>query len=162
LGSAAYIKEVARKVMASTGYSRKEVALMEMQLAIMKAQIERESQERNSHSILLSDRSAVDPIVYAILTAGSDDEIESRKTQLIERPEFQETLKTYQQSIFILLKPIADWIVDDGIRLMEKQEETYRIFERLLRELNIKFRVLGPEMRSLRERVSFVISLTGV
>ena len=105
-----YIKEVARKVMATHGFTRNDVDTYEMQYAIMAAQLEAKRAARKHITpaymgeagarspLLLSDRSAIDPIVYATasLAPGADE----RRQRLIEDGELQAILPWYRQALF--------------------------------------------------------------
>lgn len=156
-----YIKEVARDVMRKTGYSRHTVGQLAMQHAIMLAQIKAEQEARQaalgSLGIILSDRSAVDPIVYSSL----HDATEGKKNtySLISSAEFQKILPFYRQSSFLLLKPIPEWLIDDGVRLLDDQEESWMAFQEVLTQLRIPFWQLDEKCRSLEERVKSVLEV---
>lgn len=99
-----WIRETAREVMRTQGFSRDTTHQVEMQHAIMVAQLKAEAEVRKqptSHGtiLLLSDRSAVDPIVYAA-TSGVDGEAKRRR--LMHDPMFQATLPFYRESLFCM------------------------------------------------------------
>jgi len=156
----AVVKEVAREVMATQGYSRKNVGSLDMQQAIMTAQLKKEDDGRWC-PIQICDRSAVDPIVYAVLTSRNDDEARQRRDILVNSPDFQLSLQKYRHSTstFLLLAPVAEWLVDDGVRLIEQQSKCFEVFKAVLRELGINFREIGPEMKFLEERLMTVLGL---
>ncbi|KAL0957937.1 hypothetical protein HGRIS_000118 [Hohenbuehelia grisea] len=154
----AYVTEVARSVMTAQGYTRNDIGKIEMQRAIMDAQIVKE-EEGSGSPIQLCDRSAIDPIVYSILTAQDSSEAENRRMSLVTNPSFQRTLGRYRHSIFILLSPNPLWLKDDGIRSLEKQEECYLAFKEVLRDFGLGFREIGRDMPMLAERVSLVMGL---
>jgi nicotinamide riboside kinase len=120
LKAPAYITEVARTVMREIGCTRKDIGKLAMQTAIMKAQLQREDEGR-SQQVLLSDRSAIDPIVYAILTSTTEDEAKQRRESLTNLPQFQLALSRYRRSTFLLLTPVPEWVLDDGIRSLDNQ-----------------------------------------
>ncbi|CAL1711827.1 unnamed protein product [Somion occarium] len=99
-----YIKEVARKVMRSTGFTRNDTHTYDMQAAIMKAQIEAETRvlhDAKSTSeglVLLSDRSAVDPIVYAF--SAKVKIAKETGERLLEDHDFRTILPVYRRSLF--------------------------------------------------------------
>ena len=103
-----YVREVARTVMREQGFTRKDVDTYAMQQAIMTAQLKAEQKilERNEVSadadegcvIMLSDRSAVDPIVYAATSRSPGAEDMRRK--LREDKAFQSVLPFYRKSLF--------------------------------------------------------------
>jgi nicotinamide riboside kinase len=159
------ITEVARTVMKEQGFTRADVHSLAMQQAIVNAQAARDRQARQKaaeagvprlQSILLSDRSAVDAVVYAAL---SDMTTQAENTKaLISSPEFLEVLPFYRSlhSTFVLLRPIPEWVVDDGVRSLADGEHCYAMFVKILKELDIPFVELGEGCRWLEERVAFV------
>ncbi|KAF8970320.1 AAA domain-containing protein [Flammula alnicola] len=144
----AYVKEVARQVMKDKGYSRDTIASVQMQKDIMDAHFQREDRLDAIHCpIRLFDRSAIDPIVYAILTSGSTEEARLRQAFLTESNEFQGCSKD------------TKWLVDDGVRSTENQQECIEIFKRLLKELGVHYYEFGSEMKFLQERVVVTMGL---
>ncbi|KAK1231668.1 hypothetical protein PQX77_005209 [Marasmius sp. AFHP31] len=116
---------------------------------------------------LLCDRSAIDPVVYAILTSRSvvephpsiEELARSRRDTLVNSPSFQAILPTYLEagSHFYLLEPVDSWLEDDGFRHTGDQAESFVIFKRLLGELGIPYRLIRRDMLDLEERVRFVL-----
>ncbi|KAJ3528073.1 hypothetical protein NMY22_g9550 [Coprinellus aureogranulatus] len=147
LESAAYVREVARRIMLEKGYSRDTVANLQMQIDIMEAHIRDEEMALAVSDVVVCDRSAMDPIVYAILTSSSPSEKEARQAKLIGSKSFQTALARYKESgiVIVLLAPVGDWLVDDGIRLTENQEECMAVFQQLLEDLDLPYRVLGAD-----------------
>lgn len=127
----------------------------------MLAHLARE-RKNETEAIQLCDRSAVDPIVYAVLTAADPADAEARKQALVNMPEFQQVLPEYQASLFVLLIPVKEWMIDDGFRHVGDQTEVLRIFRETLSELGISYREIGQEMQFLAERVEFVKSLSTI
>ncbi|KAJ7639976.1 AAA domain-containing protein [Mycena polygramma] len=158
LNGSQVVTEVARRVIKALGLGRENIGLLEMQKAIMLAHLEQEQQSREG-SAQLCDRSAVDPIVYAIFTAANAADAQSRKEALVDLPEFQRALPRYRESFFILLDPVKDWIIDDGFRHVGDETRILAIFQDTLAELGIRYREIGPSMRFLPERTSFVMNL---
>lgn len=152
------MQEVARHVMEAKGYTRKDVESLEMQQAIMEAHL-KEEQKGWSCPVQLCDRSAVDPIVYAVLTSSDENEAQRRRKILMNSPDFKNALPIYRRSTFILLAPVADWLEDDGIRLLEHQARCFEVFRQVLVELGIPFLEIGAQMRLLEERVTIAIGL---
>jgi len=151
LTEAEVVKEVARRVMATQGWTRNDVGSIEMQQAIIEAHLKEE--ERKSCPILICDRSAIDAIAYAIMTSPTEAEAQRRQDLLVGLQGFESALQKYRDSIFVLLAPVPEWLEDDGIRSIENQSECFDIFHSLLEKLGIHFRVIGPEIKSLDERV---------
>lgn len=101
-----YVKEVARHVMRTQGFTRKDTGTYEMQAAIMRAQLQAEIEVlavRHPQAVeagdivLLSDRSAVDPIVYA---STAKTIAESTRSRLLHDSAFQANLALYKRSLF--------------------------------------------------------------
>ena len=114
-------------------------------------------QESMKHTVRVCDRTAIDPIVYAILTSRDEEESRSKENHLTRSANFQKALQQYRKSIVILLKPVAEWMVDDGIRSTENQDECLQIYRRLLAEMDVPYYEFGREIMFLPERVGFVI-----
>jgi hypothetical protein len=133
---------------------------IEMQWTILKAQFEREQKARSvAHrsisQIVLGDRSAIDPVAYAVLTAANEEDGRQRKRILVETPEFQAVLHWYKEGKFVLFKPVAEWLVDDGVRSMDERGQNLDVFRGILSELEIPFVELGEEIKDLQSRVAF-------
>jgi nicotinamide riboside kinase len=162
LEAPSYITEVARKVMRSKGFTREHVGKLEMQKAIMEAQLAAEVEgrmyvaQRGQRQVLLSDRSAVDAITYTILTSKNKEEAEYKRRILVSSPQFQLALSSYRQAIFILLTPVPEWLVDDGVRSMDDGHRCLAVFRQVLSELEIKYEEIGGNMKDLSDRVEFV------
>lgn len=98
-----WIREVARDVMKTQGFTRDNVHEFAMQHAIMSAQLDAERSALSgtvsgSRMILLSDRSAVDPAVYA-QTSGVGDGDQNR-ARLLNSEAFKAILPVYRRSLF--------------------------------------------------------------
>ena len=106
-----YIKEVARKVMRTHKYTRSDVDTYEMQHAIMSAQLEAESAaithatqanttgaNNRRQQLILSDRSAIDPVVYARTSESPGGQ--ERYQRLLQNPDLGETLPWYREGLF--------------------------------------------------------------
>ncbi|KAJ7258422.1 AAA domain-containing protein [Mycena haematopus] len=153
-----FVTEVARRVIIALGLSRDDIGLLDMQKAILLAHLEQE-QENEDSSAHLCDRSAVDPIVYAVFTAANPEDAQYRKQLLVNLPEFQRALPRYRDSLFVLLTPVREWVKDDGFRHVGDETEILAIFRNTLSELGIRYREIGSEMGFLPERTAFVLSL---
>ncbi|KAF9261345.1 hypothetical protein L218DRAFT_931140 [Marasmius fiardii PR-910] len=171
LPASIHLSEVARDVIRAGGWTRKDIGLLEMQQRILDAHAEKERQiiektaedgeKRGGGIQLLSDRSAIDPIVYAILTSNSA-EAETDSDALLHSPSFQAVLPMYLSPLseFYLLEPVEEWLKDDGFRHVGDQVESFEIFERLFRDLGIPYQVIPKEMADLDERIRFVLNET--
>ena len=130
-----YVREVARTVMREQGFTRKDVDTYAMQQAILTAQLkaEREILERGEDDesvVMLSDRSAVDPIVYA--STSKSPGAEDMRRRLMKDKDFQSILPFYRQSLFgecvgsrtALLVP--DWSFVSGPPASERMDPRRR------------------------------------
>ncbi|KAH7089332.1 AAA domain-containing protein, partial [Auriculariales sp. MPI-PUGE-AT-0066] len=163
LDSNLYIRETARKVMQTQGFSRKDVHTYEMKFAILTAQVAAEDMaiqhvsqmdRIDGQPIILSDRSGMDAVVYADL----DPDGAEQKRQLTRLEPFNRAVERYRDSLFIVLEPVQEWIVDDGVRSLYGVEEYHSHFIQFLQQWQVPFKQLGPEVLSLDERVSHVIA----
>ena len=101
-----YIKEVARTVMKTHQFTRDNVDTYEMQQAILEAQLAAEQiavasameSGRADRRLVLSDRSAIDPCVYAAASTVPDAEVRSQR--LLRHEGFRERLPFYRRSLF--------------------------------------------------------------
>ena len=158
------INEMARSVLEKHHFSRDDVRegserCMLLQKLILESQYERET-SCDPGAILLSDRSGIDPIVYASVFAPDSGAAQ----RLIESLEWKGLRTRMMRAVVIVCEPVEDWLFDDGIRLMpESRNEWMYLHEaccRLLKDHNIPFEVLPPSLRSLPERVEFVLSFS--
>ncbi len=136
-----------------------------MQRDIMLAHIQSERLAREESSgLILCDRSAIDAVVYAILTASDEQSAIGRRDQLIQMDEFQQILPLYRQSLFFLLEPVEEWIVDDGVRYELRDSkiwECFETFQATLRYLGIEYRLISKENKLISDRVAIVTKLVG-
>lgn len=152
------VSEIARNVMKSRGFTRMDVARLEMQEVILDAILKKHGAEPVQVP-MIHDRSALDPVVYAILTAEDAEEVAQRKERLVDTERFHSVLEEYRQSTFILLKPVREWVTDDGIRSIEDLDRCYEVFRLILAEYGIPFREIGTEMRFLEECVAWLMGI---
>ena len=98
-----YVREVARSVMKTQGFTRNDTGTYEMQAAIMHAQLQAEVEVLRhagavaNDVVLLSDRSAIDPIVYA---STAKTVAEGTRSRLLLDQDFQAVLPVYRRSLF--------------------------------------------------------------
>ena len=142
--------------MREKGYSRDTIGNLQMQLDIMEAHLDEEEKALEASDLVLCDRSAIDPIAYAILTSSDAEEAREREEALIGRLAFKTALERYRDrhSVFILLAPVRAWLIDDGVRSLENQEACMTVYRKILKDLDIPYRVLGSDCQFLFERVT--------
>ncbi|ELU45718.1 MobB domain-containing protein [Rhizoctonia solani AG-1 IA] len=164
LPSNQHVSEVARTVMRNTNFTRDHVDRLDMQRAILNAQIATENglRVRNletathfcaNNSFLLCDRSAIDPLVYASLstTEATGAEI------LAECDELYGILPIYRRAIFVLLHPIAEWIEDDGVRSLADPSSYPQTYKHYMDRFGIKYYEIDGSMKDLESRVNAVL-----
>ena len=104
----------------------------------------------------ISDRSGFDPIVYARRYVG-----EEGARSLMEMEIWGKLKERMGRSLVVVCEAGADWLVDDGVRLMPENKEDWVAFHDLfcdlLRDAGLDFVVLPCEMKDLAERVCFVL-----
>ena len=160
---AAIIREVARTVLKEHGFSAHDLRTsqektMAFQALILQAQDRAETAALEGASYFISDRSGIDPIVYAMELVGHES-----AGSLLQSREWLVLRERMQRSIVVVCEPGADWLTDDGVRLMPLDQTEWReIHEAFCNALNdnkIPYSVLGHEVTDLVDRVSFIWSL---
>ena len=105
----------------------------------------------------VSDRSGVDPIVYAQKYASRGSE-----SGLIKSAEWLELRERIGNSVVIVCEAGADWLKDDGVRLTPESKKDWIGFHQLfcgyLDELGLNYEALPCNVASLDERVAFVLA----
>jgi GTPase SAR1 family protein len=165
------ISEVARKVMRERQFTRDDVGTVEMQQSILEAQVQAErdglaflaSSDSTREKVLLSDRCAIDALVYTRKFVSED----AYKT-LCETPGFQEARRRYRgerakgkdsaRVLVILTLPVAEWLTDDGVRNMDEPGVVLEEFRWVLNDLEVPFVELGDSIMELGRRVEWVVS----
>ncbi|PVG01696.1 hypothetical protein CPB86DRAFT_683379, partial [Serendipita vermifera] len=182
-----HIAEVARSVMQNHGFTRDDVATLAMQQTIMQAQILEEKKclvsiensrfqlkdEPGFPCVLLCDRTAIDPLVYATMKLEPDS-----VRKMIQDSLFQESLSRYRgkpdepnngtgkepyttrislRSTIILTGGVKEWIEDDGIRSLYDPYEVTSYFRDVLERLGMEWHEIGENIKDLQERVDWVL-----
>ncbi|CAE6538467.1 unnamed protein product, partial [Rhizoctonia solani] len=161
-----HISEVARSVMRSSSFTRDHVDKLEMQKTIMLAQITAEQNARNQASatgssdplFLLCDRSAIDPLVYAALSATESTGAET----LAGSSEMQSILPVYRRAIFVLLYPVKEWFEDDGIRSLADPSNYPLTYKHYLNQFGIQYYELDSSLKDLDGRINAVLSWANI
>lgn len=162
------IREIARNVMADKGYSKIDVdsddkeRRFSMQRDIFTAQVEAEMALLGSPETVsfLSDRSAIDPLVYLLRYSGRDevDRLTSTDIWRAVRDRYRDTSK----SLTLLLLPVEEFLDDDDIRYVPKsRDDWYALaddFRAFMLEEGIPFIGIGGECLDIEERVRLVLS----
>jgi hypothetical protein len=115
------IREVARTVMREKGFSRDDITTsptraLRFQKHIIEAQLEAERSAKglttHSYNLFISDRSGLDPIIYAKLFAGDE-----AANGMLSSKTWKELERNMKAGVVMLCEAGCTWLVDDGTRL---------------------------------------------
>lgn len=153
------ITEVARTVLQRHNFTANDIKssptrALQLQQLILQAQL---SAERDiSGEWFISDRSGVDPVVYARKYVSKD-----AADDLIKSTEWLELRERMRKSVIIVCEAGADWLADDGVRLMPESRKNWLEFHQLfcscLKDWGLNYEILPYDVGSLDERVAFVL-----
>lgn len=155
------IKEVARTVLRKHHFTAEDIRTspsraLQLQELILKAQFEAENEVLKHGGWFISDRSGVDPIVYARKYVSEEAALVLRESK--EWVELKERMK---RSVVIVCQAGADWLMDDGVRLMPENREAWVKFDELfcsyLDDWGFTYEVVPCTMVDIAERVAFVL-----
>lgn len=158
----AIIKEVARTVLQRWDFRADEIRssperCTALQRLIQRAQLDAEREALTEHSWFISDRSGVDPIVYAARYAG-----DSAAKTMVRSPEWTELKGRLRQGVIIVCEAGMDWLVDDGVRLLPQDRDEWlgihQMFCSFLEGNALEYVVLPRTILDLGQRVSFITS----
>lgn len=159
------IREVARTVLREKDYTRDDilnspVRALELQRLILDGQLAAEEAAEeaagtNTSTWVISDRSGLDPVVYATVFVG-----EGPAEQLMASQAWHKLEARMKAGLVVLCEAGCEWLEDDGIRLMPAGLEEWMrldgVFRKLLDMRNIEFVVCGKHVSELAERVELV------
>ncbi|KAK1763799.1 AAA domain-containing protein [Phialemonium atrogriseum] len=156
------ISEVARTVLKQHQFVTEDIRSfpersLALQQLIVAAQVDAERDALSRSSWFISDRSGIDPVVYASKYVSGESAMEmQRSTGWLELKE------RMAESLVIVCEAGATWLKDDGVRLMPEDQEDWlqfhRMFCTLLDESRLPYCVLPCNIHSLSERAQFVLS----
>ena len=153
------IIEVARGVLQKHAFTAEDITSsqirsIQLQRLILEAQLRAEAEAGDGWFI--SDRSGFDPIVYALRYVGND-----AARELMASMEFIALKERMQKSLVVICEAGADWLFDDGVRLMPTSKDDWVAFHSLFRvsleAAGVEYIVLPCNMTGSTERVDFVI-----
>jgi nicotinamide riboside kinase len=159
-----YIREVARTVLKTYNFTRDDITnspirALELQELILKAQRTAEEAAVGgdpSTSWFISDRSGLDPIVYAKLFVGEDA---AQKMMLSE--DWKALEDRMKHGLVILCEAGSSWLTDDGTRLMPKDMEDWLLvnsaFRSVLGTLAIESILIPKDVLDMQHRVQIVL-----
>ncbi len=154
------LTEVARTVLRQHGFTASDITSspsksLAFQKLILEAQYATE-QAAGESQWFISDRSGFDPIVYAGRYVG-----EEGARSLTEMAIWGELKERMGRSLVVVCEAGAEWLVDDGVRLMPEDKADWVAFHHLfcesLKSAGLDFVVLPCEMKDMAERVQFVL-----
>lgn len=160
IGPPSFITEVARTVLKQNPIPTEEIrsspekSLLLQQL-ILSAQVRREREALSTSTWYVSDRSAIDPIVYATMYVGKE-----AARRMLDSAEWAEAKDRMARSLVLVCEAGVTWLTDDGVRLMPTDEEDWialhRLFCQTLDKVGVQYCILPRTVVDLEERVLFV------
>jgi nicotinamide riboside kinase len=158
------IQEIARTIVQREAqFCREEVAAtperaLKLQHRILAAQYDAEVTIRHTNTPVpapewyISDRSGLDPIVYARCLVGKE-----AAADMLATAAWQELESRMKAGLVILCEASGVWLQDDGLRLMpEDLDEWLRVdasFRDMLEARGIEYYVMSKEMLDIQDRV---------
>ena len=155
------ITELARTVLREHEFTASDITsspskALSFQQLILKAQYEAETSITEPWYI--SDRSGLDPIVYANRYVGSSAAEAMMGTKI-----WRDLRERMSRSLIIVCEAGMDWLTDDGVRLMPADRADWIAFHDLfcnsLREAGLEFTVLPRSIKDIEQRLDFVLNL---
>lgn len=155
------ITEVARGVLQRHKFTAADITsspsrALDLQQLILQAQVIAERAISEEGRWFISDRSGADPIIYARKYVG-----EEAAAKLIKSKEWLELEERMKRSLVVVCESGADWLKDDGVRLMPQSREEWISFHqgfcRSLDEWKVQYEILPITLKGIDERVAFVL-----
>jgi nicotinamide riboside kinase len=156
------IKEVARTVLKTHGFTAADIRqspqrAFELQRLILESQVIAETAAISVGKWFISDRSGLDPIIYAQTYIGSD-----AAQKLMEGKDWKASQSNLQDSLIVVCEPGTPWLYDDGTRLMpvdrNEWSQLHLTFCEFLERLDIKYTIVSKDVLDIKERVNVVVS----
>jgi len=154
------IKEIARSVMKEWGYGVKEIRenRLTFQSELIKRQMKLEC-ESLEHNFVISDRSLLDYLAYLSFFLPRAGRLHL-DTSILPSPAVQFALERYRSegSHMFLIKPSKEFIVDDGVRMVDDIDLLTSFFEHMISlaaELKLPITIISTPI--LLQRVNQVV-----
>lgn len=156
------ISEVARTVLNRHHFVADDISSspsrsLALQALIVAAQADAETNALSRRTWFISDRSCLDPVVYARRYVGF---VPAREME--HAANWLELRERMVGSLIIVCEAGSEWLNDDGVRLMPEGREDWLSFHRmfctLLDETGLPYWVLPCKMDRLSQRAQFVLS----
>ena len=157
------IKEVARNVLKEHDFTAFDITssprrALELQKLILEAQFRAEEKEKATNGWYISDRSAIDPVVYARFFVGED-----AAAEMVQTETWQRLAKNMLKGQVFVCEPNPGWLSDDGVRLMptgwEEWMSLHGAFCRALEEQGICYEILRGKLSVAQRRAQVVKSM---
>ncbi|KAG6008458.1 hypothetical protein E4U21_004480 [Claviceps maximensis] len=156
----AIIQEVARTVLSTHDFTAHDISTSvqrcsTLQMLILRAQHAREREALETSTWFISDRSGLDPLVYAERHVGP-----AFVRDMMLTAEWQQLRASLARSLILVCEPVEEWLVDDGVRLMPADWQDWRDYHRrfcsFLEALGLEYQVVPSTMPQLGLRVRYV------
>ncbi|EGR51983.1 uncharacterized protein TRIREDRAFT_2343 [Trichoderma reesei QM6a] len=156
------VREVARSVLKTHGFTASDITsdparCLQLQSLILEAQRNSEREALAKNPWIISDRSGLDPIVYASRHIG-DEAVKL----LTSSDHWQELRERMSLSLVFVCETVEAWLVSDGVRLMPKDVEDWIAYDtefcRMLEAEGIEYQMMPRSVETLEDRVAFVWS----
>jgi len=154
------ISEVARSVLSKHKFNANDITssqerCLTLQRLILEAQAAAEKKVMERSEWFISDRSGIDPLVYARRYASAKGAAELQQLDV-----WNQVRARLANSLIVVCESGTPWLADDGVRLMPQGEEDWlQLFQEfcaLLDELGLRYTVVPRTMLPLSERAEFV------
>lgn len=156
------ISEVARTILRKHSCTTDEIRSspersLALQKLILSAQVEKEDEALERSSWFLSDRSGIDPIVYAARYVGI------RAAEDMQRSAGWLKLKgRMADSLIVVCEAGMTWLEDDGVRLMPQDHQDWikmhELFCHMLNTVGLGYCVLPCSVPNIADRLQFVLT----
>ncbi|KAL7899408.1 AAA domain-containing protein [Trichoderma sp. TUCIM 5745] len=158
----AVVKEVARSVLKIHGFTAKDITsdpgrCLQLQTLILEAQFNAEREALAKHDWIISDRSGMDPIIYASRHIGNE-----AVNAMVSSDYWRELRDRMSQSLVFVCETVEAWLVSDGVRLMPRDLQDWTEYDeefcRMLDSAGIHYQMIPRSMQNLEDRVAYVWS----
>ncbi|KAL7937936.1 AAA domain-containing protein [Trichoderma chlorosporum] len=156
------VREVARSVLKIHGFTASDITsdpdrCLQLQALILEAQFNSEREALARNPWILSDRSGLDPLIYASRHIGSE------AVELMTASNYwQELRDRMSQSLVFVCETVEAWLVSDGVRLMPRDVEDWMEYDyefcHMLESAGIPYETIPRSIENLEDRASFVWS----
>ncbi|KAM0259017.1 hypothetical protein ACHAQJ_003516 [Trichoderma viride] len=156
------VREVARSVLKTHGFTANDITsdpgrCLQLQELILEAQFHSERDALTKSDWIISDRSGMDPIIYASRHIGSE-----AVKLMVSSDYWKELRDRMTQSLVFVCETVETWLISDGVRLMPRDTvdwaEYDKEFCRMLDSAGIQYQVIPRSVQNLKDRAAFVWS----